>query len=208
MEMPVYFQHKTYLNKYMVYIVYGQDIKYDILIILLLQGMTLWVSTTSSSLHSLKCKCCMILVRPNVLGGGGGLVFCFFTICLWCHFFNRCTKKKNGTGWKLMWRGRTVLNDVRKENMSLCTPLQPWGITQLDFRLFFPPSAHLISALARLFSFICFIPLYCHNVADPECSHRSLVQLISEVVLLQIGSLNLVFLHSFSVLDFQAEKRW
>lgn len=207
MEMPVYFQHKTYLNKYMVYIVYGQDIKYDILIILLLQRMTLWVSTTSSSLHSLKCKCCMILVRPNVLGGGGWF-FVFLPFVFDVTFSIDALGKKNATGWKWMWRGRTVLNDVRKENMSLRTPLQPWGITQLDFRLFFPPSAHLISALARLFSFICFIPLYCHNVADPECSHRSLVQLISEVVLLQIGSLNLVFLHSFSVLDFQAEKRW
>lgn len=125
MEMPVCFQHKTYLNKY----IWSRHKIWHI--------NNMWVSTTSSSLHSLKCKCCMILVRPNVLGVGG-LVFCFFTICLWCHFFNRCTKKRNGIGWKLMWRGRTVLNDVRKENMSLCTPLQPWGITQLDFRLFFP----------------------------------------------------------------------
>lgn len=94
--------------------------------------------------------------------------------------------------------------------MSLWSPLLPTCIIQLDFRLYFfslhSPSAHLIPALARLFSFICFISLYCHNVADHECSHRSLVQLISEVVLLQIGSLNLDSLHSFSGLRFQGEK--
>lgn len=125
MEMPVYFQHKTYLNKY----IWSRHKIWHI--------NNMWVSTTSSSLHSLKCKCCMILVRPSVLGGGVGFLF-FLPFVFDVTFSIDALRKKNGIGWKLMWRGRTVLNDVRKENMSLCTPLQPWGITQLDFRLFFP----------------------------------------------------------------------
>lgn len=121
--------------------------------------------------------------------------------------------RESRTGWILTWSHQAGDGAERhvEENVSLWSPLLPTGKTQLDFRLFFfpslrYPSAHLISALARLFSFISFFPLYCHNVADHECSHISLVQIISEVVLLQIGSLNLVSLHLFCELHFQGEK--
>lgn len=138
--------------------------------------------------------------------------YLFFAVTSPIKALGQDVARKSGTGWKLTWSHQAGDGAERhaEENVSLWSPLLPTGITQLDFRLFFfsfhSPPAHLISALARLFSFICFIPLYCHNVADHECSHRSLVQLISEVVLLQIGSLNLVSLHSFSGLHFQGEK--
>lgn len=87
-------------------------------------------------------------------------------------YFNKCTvgkrDKKTRAGRKWMWSCRegTMLNDMSKENVASQTRSLPWGITQLDFRLFFSsPCAHLIPAPARVFSFICFIPAYCHNVA-------------------------------------------
>lgn len=138
--------------------------------------------------------------------------YLFFAVTSPIKAFRQNVAGKSRTSWILTWSHQAGDGAERhiEENMFLWSPLLPTGLTQLDFRLFFfslhSPSAHLISVLARLFPFICFIPLYCHNVADHECSHRSLVQLISEVVLLQIGSLNLVSLHSFSGLHFQGEK--
>lgn len=118
------------------------------------------------------------------------------------HFFDKSVRARRGktegagTGWKWMSSGWARDGAGWRAGRKMCLPLKsPAAVRHNTIRLeivFSSPSARLIPALARLFSFICLAPLYCHNAADPESSHRSLVQLISEVAALQIRSLNLV----------------
>lgn len=156
---------------------------------------------------SLKCQCSVFLVKRN----RSGYVFPYllFMPLFLINAPRENVARNTGTGRKLM-RSRRGRDCAERRVERKCVSLNSLAAVRHNtIRLqivFSSPSAHLISALARLFSFICFIPLYCHNVADPECSHRSLVQLISEVVPLQIGSLNLVSLHSFSGLHFQGKR--
>lgn len=168
------------------------------------------VSATSSKhakMPSCKCQCFMFLVKL-------GDLLKFSAICFSRHFINKSIQARWG---KKKWDRleMNVITSGKRLCWTMCGKKMSLSLKSLSavrhntirLKIVFPsPSAHLISALARLFSFICFIPLYCHNVADPECSHRSLLQLISEVVPLQIGSLNLVSLHSFSGLHFQGGK--
>lgn len=119
------------------------------------------------------------------------------------HLFDKSVRRARrgrtegaGTGWKWMSSGWARDGAGRRAGRKMCLPLKsPAAVRHNTIRLeivFSSPSARLIPALTRLFSFICLAPLYCHNAADPESSHRSLVQLISEVAALQIRSLNLV----------------
>lgn len=162
--------------------------------------MTRKVSSTSSQ-HAkrpdLKCHRRMFPVSGDVR-------LHFHTRFPFCrrHFSDKSVRARRGraegagAGWKWMSSGWARDGGGRRAGRKMCLPLKsPAAVRHNTIRLeivFSSPSARLIPALARLFSFICLAPLYCHNAADPESSHRSLVQLISEVAALQIRSLNFV----------------